>query len=98
MTPEQIREVLAMSLVEQEVWCESPEHGSRGWGESLEQVAFRLRDEAVEYQGWGKALGDVCGYWCDQNETNISLGGFWIHKAKPIHWILAALKAKEMSR
>ena len=61
---------------------------------SLADLAFRLRDGAVEYQGWGPALVEVWKYWCDQNNTGITFEEFWIHKAAPIHWIVAALMAK----
>ena len=65
--------------------------------ESLADLAFRLRDEAVNHQGWGEAIKDVCDYWQGKNNTGITLSGFWIHRAKPIHWIIAALIALEKS-
>jgi len=64
---------------------------------SLADLAFKLRDEAKEYTGWGKALEIVSDYWMRQNKTVMTLSGFWIHKSRPIHWIIAALIAKEMN-
>lgn len=61
----------------------------------LADLAFRLRDEVINYKGWGPALCKVWVYWQDPNNIGITLEGFWIHRAKPIHFIIAALIAKE---
>lgn len=56
----------------------------------LADLAFRLRDEAVESLGeaaWHKTVVIVCGYmWKDT--------AWFKNYAKPIHWIIAALIAK----
>ncbi len=58
---------------------------------SLADLAFRLRDEVVTNQGeiaWHKAEVIVCEY--------MGKATCWIsHYGQPIHWIIAALKAKE---
>ena len=101
-----IAKVLAMSYVEQEVWCEHPEHGNRDWGQSLEDLAFHLRDEAVKHMFdkpkpyWELAIIKVYtnqfGIVYPRTEfAQKVMWRWWSESAQPIHWILAALKAKE---
>lgn len=70
--------------------------------ESLADLAFRLRDEVVknidDAEVFHKSCKDVIIYlkvkvvgFCDPG----TIHDFYMFNAKPIHWIIAALKAKE---
>jgi hypothetical protein len=64
--------------------------------ESLADLAFRLRDEAVkkDWMYWEIAC---CQVWqATPHKYNYNPGRFG-SRAKPIHWIIAALIAKEKS-
>ncbi len=111
MTDEQIREVLEMPEDEQRNWLKRYSQGRTFFADhwqdylcghiSLADLAFRLRDEATR-QGWDfqvllnkvRIAGEE-GYDGD----GLREGAFWIcHISKPIHWILAAIQAKGMSK
>ena len=72
--------------------------------ECLAHIAFRLRDE-VEWGSLHAAMQRVWGYWCKKSWPSRKTAGetkqhvawhrFWMHRSKPIHWIIAALIAKE---
>jgi hypothetical protein len=64
---------------------------------SLADLAFKLRDEAKEYQTLAEALELVWDYWQGQNRTGLTFDGFWIHRAQPIYWIVASLIGRELS-
>ncbi len=87
--------ILEMSEAEQVVWCEKPENGNRGFGESLAEVAFRLRDEVRREKGnYDHAVYIVFNYEKQKNKYDNVF--YWMaYIAKPIHWIIAALIAKE---
>ena len=82
--------VLDMPEEEQEEWCRDKTMPYR-WRESLADLAFRLRDEAVVNQGevaWHRAVVKVCDY---MGKRIVWFKGY----AQPIHWVIAALIAKE---
>ncbi len=93
--PEELLKLLDMSEDEQKEWCvlytnmrlyEFPDT----FAESLADLAFRLRDEAVVKYGdlvWHKAVVKICGYMWKETAWFKNYG-------KPIHWIIAALIAK----
>ena len=70
----------------------------------LEHLAFCLRDEA-DWETLTKAMQKVYIQWCNiswkkrkfagETRKHIKYTRFWFQYAQPIHWILAALKAKE---
>ena len=87
--PEEEQKTTALILCK-----EDPKNKGR-FGLSLADLAFKLRDE-VTAKGWDfqKMLNKV------RMESNAGYNGdngvFWIcHIASPIHWIIAALIAKE---
>ena len=62
---------------------------------SLADLAFRMRDEAVGNYGsdiWFDAVNVVCNHY---PEMKWSLPT-WDIESQPIHWIIAALIAKEL--
>lgn len=74
---------------------------------ALADLAFRLRNE-LEMEQWpalAKAYECVRNKWCNDtwqqrhsiglNKKHISSSLFWLFHAKPIHFIVAALIAKE---
>lgn len=70
--------------------------------ESLFELAFRLRDEAIQLESFQWACAEVYntifGYKPKPYETHAPTTAMWIWfatQAQPIHLILAALKAKE---
>ena len=69
-------------------------------GESLADLAFRMRDE-VDVVNLHDALVKVHDY-CDRGADRMYVNNYngainwFIHLAPPIHWIIAALLAKEM--
>ena len=93
--------ILDMSEDEQINWLMDKDYmpnyyvGMRGrkHDDSLADLAFRLRDEAKghSWNGWLDATKEVWKtihkYWTYEQ--------FWMSQAKPIHWIIAALIAKE---
>ena len=95
--------LLDMTEQEQRKWLvlhhilkyKQPQPNQIRW-ESLADLAFRLRDEAVQLCiSWEKAKEDVWVYVCHKKpDVEISYIGFWTNLAKPIHWIVAALIAK----
>ena len=101
MNEQELLAVLDMSEDKQAVWCEAPEHGNRQMGQSLADLAFRLRDEVVknidDAEVFHKSCKDVIIYlkvkvvgFCDPG----TIHDFYMFNAKPIHWIIAALIAK----
>ena len=107
MTKQDLLKVLDMSSeAEQAVWCE--DHADRQWDESLADLAFRLRDEAVNISNnsWGAAILEVAKYKWDKSfaesikgesecEQSIRSGYQILGRGKPIEIIIAALIAKE---
>lgn len=67
----------------------------------LADLAFRLRDEADKKYKNGietmhpmyMPMNHIWGLL--EYETTYGFESFWLYQAQPIHWILAALKAKE---
>lgn len=64
----------------------------------LADLAFRLRDEAVvEYEGsWGQATSLVYKYITGAKDKLLT-GAWFLCTAQPIHFIIAALIAKELA-
>lgn len=60
---------------------------------SLADLAFRLRDEASVVGKMHKGIKAVCKKVCAPNMVWVE---WWTYEAKPIHWIIAALIAKEL--
>ena len=61
-------------------------------GESLPEIAFRLRDEVSQV----KYFHRVYSVAVDETEPPDMHVRIWaLYEAKPIHWIMAALLAKE---
>lgn len=60
----------------------------------LADLAFRLRDEAMSSRYLYSALLDV-HQKAEGPQNRKQDFGFWFLRAKPIHWIIAALIAKE---
>jgi len=95
-----VLDLLDMTEEEQTVECEK--YG-RQFTESLADLAFRMRDEVCDGFGlrynWNIALKEVWNKSCTQHQKAcyISANGWWIEKSKPIHWIVAAIKAKELA-
>ena len=71
--------------------------------ESLADLAFRLRDEVISND-----LKNETGWWCEESyevflyvigeeneQDEVGLDTWFAMYAKPIHWIIAALIAKE---
>ena len=99
MSNKKIAELLAvldMTKFEQKDWVR---HNSMPylWRGSLADLAFRLRDEVAN----GKlkiANGDTSAWYVGLQMVEGYLGesSAWLmHRSKPIHWIIAALIAKE---
>ena len=76
--------------------------------ESNADLAFRLREE-MDMEQWpalAEAYECVRNKWCNDtwpqrhsmglNKKHISSSLFWLFHSKPIHWIIAALIAKEI--
>lgn len=111
MQIDELLKVLDMSGEEQkaiilDLCHESPPYKGR-FGCSLADLAFRLRDEVkdlpaamidnvvnVEETPWRLAMALVWGHCSKFSNHN----DFWTIEAKPIHWIVAALIAKEMAK
>ena len=95
MNEQELLAVLDMSEAEQSVWTEAPEHGNRQMGESLADLAFRLRDEVVakSHADFHEAIYDVMVKVEGNDNWATAFWGECI--AKPIHWIIAALIAKD---
>ncbi len=101
LTNEQIRKALAMSEAQFYEWlcCNNEPYklgippfplNTEEIKKSLADLAFRLRDEAIEDKGdmaWHKATLKICGY---MRESSIWFKNY----GQPIHWILAAMLAK----
>lgn len=66
---------------------------------SLADLAFRLRDEVKGSEGmnaWVKATKKVFEHINPKANSNYYLtASYFVDNAKPIHWIIAALIAKE---
>ena len=95
MTPEQIEKVLAMSEGEQRAWLLINVFHERMPRESTADLAFRLRDEAVEKDAfeWTKACESVFLIASPEPQwSNYDI--WWQDYSKSIHWILGALLAK----
>ena len=100
---EKLLKVLDMSHNEQAVWCEKPKHGNRQMGQSLADLAFRLRDEAKllttkgGYSLWYKAKIEVFNYEFEKDKTRRGTDAFWEYDTKEIHFIVRALIAKQLA-
>lgn len=104
MNKDQLLAVLDMSEDEQWEWCVKNVK-EKTIGESLADLAFRLRDETKNLIHRSGDWGNLNALYEAQKEvyTKVTgevafvgeLSGFWMCEAKPIHWIIAALIAKE---
>lgn len=64
----------------------------------LAELAFRLRDEATSnLMYWDSAKIEVWQYYCEHEHRDIQLELFWVDWSRPIHWIVAAIKAKQLA-
>ena len=108
MTNEEHLAVLDKTHEEQLKWCVD-NAGLDIVGESLADLAFRLRDEVSETKGnlmdifnptkltiaYFDAFMDICDHYKYPWSENQGDVYTWIvYNAKPIHWIIAALIAK----
>ena len=103
-----IKVVLAMSEEEQYGWVCAKLCNKRDYKTicdlsscklSLADLAFQLRDEAVEKDAfeWMKACESIFEIACPKSQwSNYDI--WWQDYSQPIHWILTAMLAKEMSR
>ena len=89
MTEQELLAVLDMSEDEQDKWCE--ENVDMQFGESLAELAFRLRDETKSKVEFHHCFAKVCKH-IDPHIMNYA--GYGLCTCKPIHWIIAALIAK----
>ena len=92
MKKEELLKVLDMSEDEQWEWCIQ---NTKHIGESLADLAFRLRDEAVakNHADFHNAIYNIMVKVEGDNKWATAFWGECL--AKPIHWIIAALIAKE---
>lgn len=65
---------------------------------SLADLAFRLRDEAVARQDgtWCEAEHEVYLY-LEKDKQGWDLDTWFVMEAEPIHWIITAIRAKELA-
>ena len=99
MTKDKLLAVLDMSEDEQIEWVKANcDMKSRPLGrhfimiqESMDDLAFRLRDEAAGKDWVGWQIGSA--YVWEKIGESYNPGKFG-NKAKPIHWIIASLIAK----
>lgn len=93
--------VLDMSKEDQSLWLIY--HEGIEPTESLADLAFRLRDEAVRINQWiySEVIRDICRKTNSPKADNCSCfdAAMWAEiEAQPIVWIIAALIAKELSK
>jgi len=93
-TAEELLKVLDMSKEEQWVFCTQ---NGRKTGESLADLAFRLRDEVKYIHRCSFVKAVLTVYWhcteCRRNPQDETLWRWFSREAQPIHWIIAALIA-----
>jgi len=69
--------------------------------ESFADLAFRLRDEVIAIDGgvlFGRGLSKICRKLYDQKDYTLHEFLSWsTSTAQPIHWIAAALIAKQLA-
>jgi 23S rRNA A2030 N6-methylase RlmJ len=65
--------------------------------ESLADLAFRRRDK-VDLVEFERATFRVCKKIKKKEVLSNEKDGWWILKAQPIHWIIAALIAEELAK
>ncbi len=106
--------VLDMSEEEQVSWlCNYIYHHEKGadyWHNflnrhiSLADLAFRLRDDLVKQApysmryAWENALEEVYQYEKELNKEGTDKAGWGLDWSQPIHWIIAALIAKNKNK
>lgn len=106
---DKIQELLAvLDMPEKEQWSWALVNKHRNtYRESLADLAFRLRDEAVDKKlkcfmsdCWYMALQDVYEYEFERGRTEpkIHEADWLVAVGQPIHWIIAALIAKELNK
>ena len=65
----------------------------------LADLAFRMRDEVLSmpegYRYWEIAKQNISIYYLDEKHN---WKVYWGDRESPIHWIVAALKAKELAK
>lgn len=97
MTNEKLLAVLGMNHNKQAVWCENPKHGNRRMGESLAELAFKLRDEVckISCEKYHEALIKVYNYRViKDNRQCCGFCAYQAYQIKPIDMIIASLIAK----
>ena len=89
--------ILDMSEDEQDRWCAL--NTDRKSHESLADLAFRLRNEVIAGGLFRKmiTIHEYCDKGCNKMYSHTMAGAqsWFIAQAKPIHWIIAALIAKD---
>jgi len=100
---EELLTVLDMSEKKQRHWLIKKHFWLGDSTNSLADLAFQLRDEVAEiwkqspgYWIWGKALQDVYCAATKKKWDGIEFIRWFVYNAQPIHWIVAALIAKEL--
>ena len=109
---EKLLKVLDLSEKKQHEWLINnslieSKYGRFPWSVVLADLAFRLRDEVINED----VKSSIDCWWCEasyevylyvigeENEKDeIGLDTWFSMRAKPIHWIIAALIAKELSK
>lgn len=104
MNEKELLAVLDMSEDEQWVWCvKNGKAVGKVAGESLADLAFRLRDEVLNSKNlnddyWDVGINAVANYVTKDQVWKVVSGvdvcNWSLYFAKPIHWIIAALIAK----
>lgn len=108
---EELLAVLDLPENEQWNWLVKNNIGGLAVGEvaHLADLAFRLRDEAaIDWTNYCEAMTTIWAYWCKstwadrktkgEDKKHIKYRKFWMLHSQPIHWIIAALIAKELKR
>lgn len=87
--------VLAMPEKKQRAWLLANYFHQRMPRESTAELTFRLRDEAMSNHKFYSAMLDVhqeVEGSADRSQDYV----FWAMRARPIHWVIAALLAKQL--
>lgn len=108
MTKDELLAVLDLSEEEQWIWLRevyynTAEHPDNYYSDTLADLAFRLRDEAIKNNSdaWAKACWQI--HQCDSlgeikypniYDTKVLMNSeYWVLTQKAIYWIITALLA-----
>ena len=105
MTEKELKDVLDLPDSQQRLWLFIHIGKDTSSDRDLADLAFRLRDEAIKdnITLWQRATDEIFlaaykdNVWQEmhQFERWPAVVYYFSHKAKPIHWIIAALIAKD---